>query len=499
MALKSLLILPFAKKIAHDVETWSQHAIQHQHRIFRELITKARNTRFGQDHHFELINSYEDFKMRVPIRDYEGLKEYIDLLKKGDQDILWPGVPEYFAKTSGTTSGTKYIPMSRESTPYHVNTARNSLFTYVKETGNRFFFDGKMLYLSGSPELQDTNGIKTGRLSGIVNHQIPNWAKGNKLPSEAINSIEVWEEKLKAIVVESASEDVRLIGGIPPWVQMYYEELLVYTGKKTVKEVFPNLSVFVYGGVNYEPYRAKLEELVGAQIDSVETFPASEGFFAFQDKQGQPGLLLNVNAGMFFEFVPADQIYSEQPIRQSLDEVLIGVSYALIITSNAGLWAYNIGDTVEFVSLDPPRLIVTGRIKHFISAFGEHVIGKEVERAMMEAIRSLQLQVIEFTVAPQVTPDQGLPYHEWLIELADYTGLPEDIEPIIDEALQAQNIYYQDLIAGKILRPAKVTLLQRNAFRAYMASIGKLGGQNKVPRLSNDRVIADSLAKYILD
>jgi hypothetical protein len=498
MAWKSLLILPFAKKIARDVNRWSEHAIEHQHNILRELIENARNTRFGKDHSFNKITCYEDFKKQVPIRDYEGMTNYIDLVKKGGLDVLWPGVPEYFAKTSGTTSGTKYIPMSRESTPYHVNSARNSIFTYVAQTGNRTFFDGKMLYLSGSPQLEDTHGIKTGRLSGIVNHQIPKWAKGNKLPSEEINSIEVWEEKLKAIVLESAHTDVRLIGGIPPWVQMYYEELLAYTGKKTVKEVFPNISLFVYGGVNYEPYRAKLEQLVGGRIDSIETFPASEGFFAFQDKQGQSGLLLNVNAGMFFEFVPADQIYSEQPTRMSLDQVEIGVSYALIISSNAGLWAYNIGDTVEFVNLEPPRLIVTGRIKHFISAFGEHVIGKEVELAMMEASKRLNLQIVEFTVAPQVTPDQGLPYHEWFVELADFSGRAEDIATIVDEALQAQNIYYQDLITGKILRPAKVTLLQRNAFRAYMDSIGKLGGQNKVPRLSNDRIIAGNLAKYIL-
>ena len=354
-----------------------------------------------------------------------------------------------------------------------------------------------MLYLSGSPELQKTGGINTGRLSGIVNHQIPAWAKGNKLPNHSTNCIEAWEDKVRTIVRESAHLDVRLVGGIPPWVQMYYEELLAHSGKSVVKEVFPNLSLFVYGGVNYEPYRAKLESLVGASIDSVETFPASEGFFAFQDKYPSEGLLLNTDAGMFFEFVPLDQIHSDQPDRLSLKEVSVGVDYALIVSSNAGLWAYNIGDTIEFMNLDPPRLKVTGRVKHFISAFGEHVIGKEVEHAMMEVSSSLGFQVVEFTVAPQVNSGEGLPYHEWFVELTGYLGDTSIIEQKLDEAMQKQNIYYRDLIEGKILRPAKVSLLKPHAFRDYMQSIGKLGGQNKVPRLSNDRKLANELEKFI--
>ncbi|NND31022.1 MAG: hypothetical protein HKN76_00435 [Saprospiraceae bacterium] len=493
MALKSLLILPFAKKIAADVQRWSAYAGHWQGIIFRKLLKKAAATRFGLDHNFSEIRTYDDFISQVPIRDYEGFKYYIELAKSAEKDVLWPGVPEYFAKTSGTTSGVKYIPMTRESTPYHVNSARNSLFTYIAQTGNRKFLDGKMLYLSGTPQLEDTNGIKTGRLSGIVNHQIPNWAKSNKLPGHQINCIEDWEEKVKSIVVESAGEDLRLIGGIPPWVQMYYEELLAYTGKERVIDVFPNLTLFVYGGVNYEPYRSKLESLVGKSIDSIETFPASEGFFAFQDQPGQPGLLLNVNAGMFFEFVPVEEIHAENPSRINLEDVQLGVAYVLIVSSNAGLWAYNVGDTIEFVDLAPPRIVVTGRIKHFISAFGEHVIGKEVEQAMMQASQQLHLEVIEFTVAPQVAPPSGLPYHEWLVELANEIDNLEQMEQILDKSVQDQNIYYKDLIEGKILRPAKVTLLKRHAFQNYMKSIGKLGGQNKVPRLSNDRKIADKL------
>lgn len=495
MGWKSLLIYPFAKKIVGDLRKQSAQAIQIQNNLLLSLINRAANTKFGIDHHFTKIKCYDDFLAMVPVRDYESYKSYIDLIKEGRNDILWPGKPLYFAKTSGTTSGTKYIPLSKESTPHHVNTARNSLFTYMIETGKRKFFDGKMLYLSGSPELQKTNGINTGRLSGIVNHQIPGWVKGNKLPSHEINCIDAWEEKVKAIVKESAHLDVRVIGGIPPWVQMYYEELLAFTGKSKVIDVFPNLSLFVYGGVNFEPYRRQLESLVGKALDSIETFPASEGFFAFQDKHPAEGLLLNIDAGMFFEFIPLHQIYEENPPRYNLAQVRTGVNYALIVTTNAGLWAYNIGDTVEFVHLDPPRLKVTGRIKHFISAFGEHVIGKEVEQAMLAVSSSLGFNVVEFTVAPQVNPSEGLPYHEWFIEISSNVDI-ELIARKLDASIQEQNIYYRDLIEGKILRTAKVTLLRPHAFRDYMQSIGKLGGQNKVPRLSNDRKIADILTTY---
>lgn len=497
MGLKSFLLRPYAKKVVRDIRKDAKKAIVCQKAVFSQLIEQGRKTKFGQEHHFQKIKTPKDLQALVPVRDYEDLGSYIAQIKEGEKDVLWPGKPSFLAKTSGTTSGTKYIPMTAASTPHHVTTARNSVFNYIVETGKSDFLDGKMLYLSGTPELSETNGIPTGRLSGIVNHQVPSYLKGNKLPTYGVNCISAWEEKVAAIVRESHRLDVRLIGGIPPWVQMYFEALLDYTGKGVIKDVLPNLSLFVYGGVNYEPYRSKLEELIGMSLDSVETFPASEGFFAFQDKHPHEGLLLNVNAGMYFEFVPLSEIHGEQPARLTLEEVELAQQYALIVSSNAGLWSYNIGDTVEFVSLDPPRLVVSGRIKHFISAFGEHVIGKEVEQAMLEATQTLGLKIIEFTVAPQVTPSEGLPYHEWLVEFAEEpTHLPA-VEKVLDTALQAQNIYYQDLIEGSILRPVKLTSLPRHSFRRYMDSIGKLGGQNKVPRLSNDRKIAETLISFI--
>ncbi|MEM1299384.1 MAG: GH3 auxin-responsive promoter family protein, partial [Pseudomonadota bacterium] len=249
----------------------------------------------------------------------------------------------------------------------HFGTARNALFNYIAETGKSKWLDGKMIFLSGSPEMGDTNGIPTGRLSGIVNHQVPAWLRTNQLPSYGTNCIEDWEAKLEGIVDETINADMRLISGIPPWVQMYYERLLARSGKSTILELFPNLEMFVYGGVNFEPYRKSLENLLGARIPSVETYPASEGFIAFQDTQTEPGLLLNADSGIFFEFIPAGEIFADNPTRLRLDQVEIGVNYAIILNTNAGLWGYNIGDTVEFVSTNPYRLLVTGRIKHYIS------------------------------------------------------------------------------------------------------------------------------------
>jgi hypothetical protein len=499
MGFKSLLIKPIAKKVARDIDRWSKKAVAAQEAILKELVQTGKKTAFGKEHEFETIKNYEGFKAQVPIRDYEATRPYIDRIKKGEADVLWKGFPAYFAKTSGTTSGVKYIPLTKDSLPNHFGTARNALFNYFARTGDGDWLDGKMIFLSGSPELEKTAGIPTGRLSGIVNHQVPSWLRTSQLPSYETNCIEAWEEKLDKIVAETMHQDMRLISGIPPWVQMYYERLLEHSGKSTIKELFPNLGMFVYGGVNFEPYRDKLEELIGERIPSVETYPASEGFIAFQDDPGIPDLLLNANSGIFFEFIPADKFFEDHPPRLSLEQIETGVNYAIIINNNAGLWGYNIGDTVTFTSKDPYRLLVTGRIKHYISAFGEHVIGKEVEEALLIAARRHNVKVVEFTVAPQVNPAEGgLPYHEWFIE---FDEIPEDLSHFaraLDQEMVQQNIYYQDLITGQILRPLVIRAMQRNAFRDYMKQEGKLGGQNKVPRLSNDRKIAEALGSLIL-
>ena len=470
----------------------------HQAKIMEQLVDQARNTAFGKDHNFGTITDYEAFKRNVPVRDYEELKPYIERVVAGESDILWTGKPAYFAKTSGTTSGTKYIPLSKESVPYHINSARNALLSYVNETGKAVFLDGSLIFLSGSPELDEKAGIKTGRLSGIVNHHVPGYLRTNQKPSYETNIIEDWEQKLDKIIDETIHADMTLISGIPPWVQMYFDKIHARTGKK-IKDVFPNFSMFVYGGVNFEPYRAKLFDSIGKKIDSIETYPSSEGFIAYQDSQHEEGLLLLLNHGMFYEFIPVEEYFNNNPTRLSIEGVELGKNYALVINSNAGLWGYSIGDTVKFVSKNPYRVLVTGRIKHFISAFGEHVIGEEVEKAMkftMEKFAGTEL--IEFSVAPQVTPSEGLPHHEWFVE---FSKTPENLSSFaleLDKQLRQLNVYYDDLISGNILQTLKITSLRKNGFIDYMKSQGKLGGQNKVPRLSNDRKLADQLTQYKL-
>ena len=492
LSIKASLAKPFAKRVKKKVLKWANNPIETQKKVFQNLISEAANTQFGKDHDFISINNHEDFVKRVPVRDYEALKTYVERVVEGEENILWKGKPIYFAKTSGTTSGSKYIPITKESMPTHVEAARNAILLYIAETGNSKFVDGKMIFLQGSPILNEQNGVQLGRLSGIVAHYVPKYLQKNRMPSWETNCIEDWETKVNAIVDETLSQNMTIISGIPSWVQMYFEKIQEKTGKK-VGDVFKNFNLFIFGGVNYEPYRAKFESLIGRKVDSIELYPASEGFFAYQDKQGERGMLLQLNSGIFYEFIKADEFFNENPKRITLKDVKVGVNYVMIISTTAGLWAYNIGDTVEFTSTNPYRVIVSGRIKHFISAFGEHVIGKEVEQAMEEATKGTTIQVSEFTVAPKINPKEGLPFHEWFVEFENEPENLSELAKRLDQSLQKQNSYYFDLIEGKVLQPLKITRVKKEGFTSYMKSIGKLGGQNKIPRLSNDRKIAEVL------
>jgi hypothetical protein len=498
MNLKSLLAKPFAQYIHKQIKRNSSHALSDQDAILKQLLKTGRGTIFGKEHRFHEIQDHQGFQQAVPLRDYEAFKPFIEQIKEGKENVLWKGKPIYFAKTSGTTSGVKYIPITKDSIPNHINTARNALLCYMAETGNSAFAGGKMIFLSGSPVLERVGGIPTGRLSGIVNHHVPSYLRSNQLPGYETNCIEDWETKLDKIVAETIHKDMTLISGIPPWMQMYFDRLIEKSGKK-VGELFPNFSVMVQGGVNFEPYRAKLFESIGRKVDSIELFPASEGFFAFQDQQETEGLLLNTNSGIYYEFIPASEIFNENPTRLGLKDVKVGENYALVINSNAGLWGYNIGDTVKFVSTDPYRLIVSGRTKHFISAFGEHVIGEEVEYALLKAATETGAHITEFTVAPMIEKGQGKSYHEWFVE---FEKEPENFQDFISKTetyLRHKNVYYDDLISGNILQTLKLRKVRKNGFIDYMRSVGKLGGQNKVPRLSNDRKLADALSAFIID
>ncbi len=496
MNLKSLLARPFAHYIYNKIQKGKHTALEDQDAILKSLIKNGKDTEFGKQHHLASVTNHAEFAAAVPIRDYEQFKPFIQKIKEGKHNILWKGKPIYFAKTSGTTSGIKYIPITKDSIDNHIDTARNALLCYMAESGNYDFAKGKMIFLSGSPELERIADIPTGRLSGIVNHHIPKYLRTNQLPSYETNCIEDWETKLDKIVEETLKQDMTLISGIPPWMQMYFDRL-IEKGNKKVAELFPNFSIMVQGGVNFDPYKAKLFESIGKKIECIELFPASEGFFAFQDSQKAEGLLLNTNSGIYFEFIPANEMFNESPARLSLHDVKIGENYALIISSNAGLWGYNIGDTVKFVSTDPYRLVVSGRIKHFISAFGEHVIGEEVEHALLKAAEEENIKITEFTVAPNISQNAGKSFHEWFIE---FENRPADMNAFtekIDNNLRMKNVYYDDLIRGNILEKLQIRQIRKNGFIDYMKSVGKLGGQNKVPRLSNDRKIADDLLPFL--
>ena len=497
MGIKSTLSLPLAKWIRYNINKWAKNPVEAQAQTFSYLLKRAQGTCFGKNHGFKSIRTLDDFQKAVPIRDYEEISHYIDKIIKGEKDVLWPGLPIYFCKTSGTTSGTKYIPISKQSIKHHISAARNALFCYIAATGKADFVDGKMIFLQGSPLLDEKGIVPVGRLSGIVANHVPSYLTKNRMPSFETNCIDDWEAKVDAIVEETITEKMTLISGIPPWVQMYFEKLLEVSKKETIRELFPHFSLMVYGGVNYEPYRNKMEQLIGGEMDTIELYPASEGFIAYQDDPNEEGLLLNLNGGILYEFVPTAEINKPNPQRLFLKDVELGVNYVIILHTDAGLWGYNIGDTVRFVSMNPYRIIVTGRIKHFTSAFGEHVIAEEVEYAIQQAQQKFGGEVVDFHVAPQVTPPNGeLPYHEWLIEFAAFPENMVQFQQELENGLKSKNTYYKDLIEGKVLQPLKITTISKNGFITFMKGEGKLGGQNKTPRLANDRKIAEKLLKY---
>lgn len=497
--MKVLAAKIFAFFIHKKNKRWIDNPIATQKKVFNDLLKKGAKTAFGKDHGFATIKTTTDFAANVPVNDYEALKPYVERMIAGEEDVLWPGRPLYYAKTSGTTSGAKYIPITKASMPTHINSTRDALLNYIHNTGNAAFLKGKFIFIQGSPILEKLNGVFLGRLSGIVAHYVPSYLQKGNMPSWETNCIEDWETKVDAIVSETINEDMTAFGGIPSWVQMYFERMVHQSGKD-IGTLFPNFSLYIYGGVNFEPYRSVFDKLIGRPVDHLELFPASEGFFAYQDTLDEKGMLLLLDNGIYYEFIEASTFYDPAPKRLPLEAVRLGVNYVLIISTTAGLWGYNIGDTVAFTSLAPYRIVVTGRIKHFTSAFGEHVIGTEVETALKFALNTSaeKVAIREFTVAPQIKPKEGLPYHEWFIE---FDTMPSDLAAFsahIDQAMNEQNIYYKDLIVGNILRPLVVQVVAKGGFTSYMKSIGKLGDQNKVPRLSNDRKIATGLESFLL-
>ncbi len=496
MGIKSTTVRLLAPLISKGVYALHQTAEKQQLKTFQELLKNGRKSAYGHQQHFSEVTSYSEFREAAPSIAYEQLIPFIERIAGGEKDVLWPGKPDYFCKSSGTTAGVKYIPATGIQINAMIRAARNSLMMYVAETGHAGFFDRGMIFLQGSPVLEKHGLIPAGRLSGIVYHHVPAWLNRNRLPSYSTNIIEDWETKVDAIVEESMKRDMGLISGIPPWLIMYFEKLLEKSGKSDIRALFPNFSLLAYGGVQYAPYRKRMEALMGSSIPSLETYPASEGFIAWQDRQDEEGLLLNLDAGIFYEFVRAEEAGMPGAKRIPLCEVQKGVNYALLLSTNAGLWAYEIGDTLRFVSLNPYRILVTGRVKHFLSAFGEHVIAEEVEAAMTRAIQSCGGELSEFTVAPLVANGHGASRHEWLAEFSRMPASPEDFTAVLDRELQKRNIYYRDLREGHLLAMPLLQILETGSFNRYMKEEGKLGGQNKLPRLTNNRKIAERLLSF---
>ena len=495
--LKETAISFLAKKRKKAIVKWSTRPVSNQKKTLKKLIAFGKNTVFGNNHNFSNIKHYKDFKKNVPIVDYEGIKKYISEIKEGKKNILWPGLPKYFAVTSGTTSGEKHIPITKESLPNLLQGATDAILMYVANSGKTDILNGKFIFLQGSPVLDEIAGIKTGSLSGISAHHVPFFLKQARLPSYKTNCIQDWEQKVDAIVQETINKDMRILSGIPSWLQMYFEKLQEASGK-SVGEIFKNFNLLVYGGVSYAPYKNKFKKLIGRKVDSVEVYPASEGFFAFQDDQASNDLLLILNAGIFYEFISESDFLKLKHNRISIEDVKTGVNYVLIVSTSAGLWGYNTGDTVMFTSTAPFKIIVTGRINQFLSAFGEHVIVKEVENAIEQTCTKTGVVVNEFTVAPKFSTDNMSSYHEWFVDFDSEAVDLEGFEQDLDLNMQSQNKYYQDLIQGKVIKSLKIRRVSKNGFSSYMDSIGKLGGQNKIPKISNDRKIADQLYKQDL-
>ncbi len=487
----------FAFFVVNEIKRTYYRAPEIQKKILKSIVEKSKKTVFGIEHNFDKIKNHDDFIKKVPVRDYEQIKKYIERIKKGEYNVLWPGKPKYLAKTSGTTSGVKQIPITKESMPNHILSARNALLFYIYETHKTKFLEGKTIFIQGSPILKSIKGILEGRLSGIVAHHVPKYLKKNNLPTFKTNSIEDWELKVNQICNETINENMTVIGGIPSWVQMYFEKILKKAKKKNLTELFYNFSLFIYGGVNFLPYKNIFKDLIGKEIDTIEYYPASEGFFAYQNSQLDKSLLLQYNSNIFYEFIKTDEFKKENAKRYNLGNVKIDINYVLIISNNAGLWAYDTGDTVKFTSLNPPKILVTGRYKHFISAFGEHVISEEVEKSISELCETKNINIREFTVAPMINPKKGLPYHEWWIEFENDNIDITSSEKILDISMQQKNIYYRDLVKGGVLNSLKIVTVKRGGFNEYMRSIGKLGGQNKVPKLSNNRKFVDGLKSSI--
>ncbi|MDY0077779.1 MAG: GH3 auxin-responsive promoter family protein [Bacteroidales bacterium] len=489
------------KKRIHQIELFIKYPHEVQAEWFKRLITLGKTTEFGKTFDFKNIKNPEQFAQRVPIHSYEALKPYIDRLRTGEQNVLWPEEIKWFAKSSGTTSSkSKYIPVSNSSLEEcHYKAGKDLLSIYINNNPDTKFFDGRGLVMGGSQTINENSNESyyDGDLSAILIHNLPLWVQLMKTPNLSIALMDEWESKIELMARETMQHDVTSISGVPSWTMVLIKKILEITGKQNLCEVWPNLEVFFHGGVNFDPYREQFKQLIPQHsMNYMETYNASEGFFGIQDRLNSRELLLMLDYGIYYEFVPMEELDQEQPKTRQLHEVEMDVNYALLITTNAGLWRYLIGDTISFTSLNPYRIKITGRTKNFINAFGEELIVDNAEKALSIASHKCNINIIDYTAAPKFSTNKETAAHEWLIE---FEKEPENLEffaETLDNALKSLNSDYEaKRYRNMVLRQPVIYSLKKGTFYAWLKQKGKLGGQHKVPRLSNDRKIVEEILK----
>ena len=463
-----------------------------QENLMHHFLNIAKETVFGKDHSFHKIKNYEEFKKYIPLRNYEGLLPYIERIKAGEANILWKGRPAFLGKTSGTTSKTKFIPVTGNSLHNQVGAPQYAALNYSYRYKKYSFLKGKVLIFSDGHFFENTGDIKTAPISTIANSCVPKIYHRVRLPSDKINAIYDYEKRIDAMINESAAKDVRTIVAMPVWLLVYLRALKKNTGKE-FKDLFPKFQLLMLSGMDYEPFLPEIKKYINMPFDVLETYPSTEGFIAYQDKLGERGMQLVLNNGLFFEFVRVDQLHLENPPRVSLKDVVIGVNYSLVLNTNAGLWGYLNGDTVRFKSLFPHRIEITGRTTQYISAFGEHVTVEEADKSIAETAIACDATIVEYTVSPNIKADGARPYHEWFIE---FGTAPRDLSVFaerLDKKICERNFSYKDVVVHKAISPLKITVVPPGGFERYLCVAGKTSLQQKIPHVSNDNKFTQHL------
>ncbi|MFK7810273.1 MAG: GH3 auxin-responsive promoter family protein [Saprospiraceae bacterium] len=498
--MKSLIKFGLKKYASFHLKKWDDSVLypeKYQAEVFNQLIREAANTQFGKEHNFDAIESYEDFCESVPLRSYEELAPYITRIKEGEEDVLYPGKPKYFSVSSGTTSSVKYIPVTDAFVKTYTKSGLHLLFSYFRQTDNYDMIFGKNMMLQGSPELEDINGVLAGRMSGVSYHIMPQVLKGNRLPSYETNTIADWDEKIRTIAEETSTKNLQILGGIPPWIMMYFDYLSAHTKEKLIKDVFPNLKLYIHGGVNFAPYRQLIFDKIGKEIDTLDTYTASEGFLGFQENLGHPEMTLCSNNGIFYEFVEVeDYRKNKYPKRLRLSEVQKDTDYLIILNTISGMWGYIIGDLIRFSDTRPYQFSITGRLSQYTSLFGEHLIESEVRIVLKAASEQFNFKTRAFTVAPNLLLETQHSHHEWWIDFVETPSNLAEIAKMMDEKLGRLNHLYADLINGKVISSLKIIPIQSKGFEKCFMENGKIDGQNKISVLSNNRELVSQLEKY---